>query len=162
MGCVRPLFITLSWIAFVFAEANIAEVTILKYDGLKSNYFRSRAQLKQFYHFQFCLCPHDANPQSQSPFHNKCECTPLTRGKRVADSYPHAVFSSSCIFKTSSTSCLKATFARNSGPISSNERLLIRVTIEKTTISQPEWQELPIYNLKGTYPIRTAAGPSLR
>ncbi|RCN45080.1 hypothetical protein ANCCAN_08890 [Ancylostoma caninum] len=163
MGCVRHSLITFTLFASVLSET--LEVSVLKYDGLKSHHFHSTGQLNQFYTFQFCFCPRNVDLRSHASEKKRCDCNPVIRGKRVIDSVPHAVFSSSCIHKPNSANCLRTTFGAGSSKIlvnGMNGHVFVRVSIGETIITQPEWQELPLDNLKNTYFIRVNAGVNMR
>ncbi|KAL6723456.1 hypothetical protein Aduo_018464 [Ancylostoma duodenale] len=163
MGCVRHSLITFTLFASVLSET--FEVSVLKYEGLKSYHFHSMGQLNQFYTFQFCFCPRDVDLRSHVSEKKKCDCNPVIRGKRVIDSVPHAIFSSSCIHKPNSANCLRTTFGAGSGktPVDGMDgHIFVRVGIGETIISQPEWQELSLDKLKNTYSIRVNTGISMK
>ncbi|CAJ0609735.1 unnamed protein product [Cylicocyclus nassatus] len=148
--------ITLALLCLTFSEAKVTEVTVLKYDGLEGYHFHSVGQLKKFYTFQFCLCPGDVELQLNPSERHTCQCSPNIRGRSIAESYPHAVYSSACINKADSENCSKTTFTQGT-----NERLFVKVGVEEDPISKPEWQELSM-KARNTYPIQTVIGGSIK
>ncbi|KAK6023402.1 hypothetical protein OSTOST_10813, partial [Ostertagia ostertagi] len=112
MVCRQSVLILIPLLTLVYSEVKVVEINVSKYEGLKSSQLNIREKRNQFYAFQFCLCPRGVQLQSQPWFSSKCECKLTLKGKRVADSTPHATFPPSCLSKPNPSTCLGVTFSK--------------------------------------------------
>ncbi|KAK5984670.1 SCP domain-containing protein, partial [Trichostrongylus colubriformis] len=154
MACRRDVLIFISLFTLIYGEVKVIEINVSKYEGLKSSQLNNREKQKQFYDFQFCMCPRAVQLHSQPWATSRCQCKPTIKGKRVIDSIPYAIFPMSCVSEVNPHNCLRASFKKTN-----NERVFVKVSIGSlTSVTLPLWQELPLDRMKNSRSLTTGTG----